>query len=739
MSELEGSLNENKQGKDESRAEPNHYWRFAVLVVVVVGAIFLIARNMTVFGHIVLVALGFGGVVIIHEFGHFIVAKLSGIKVEAFSIFMPPTVLGILKTEKGFRIRILSKFFPKPKGKKEEDNKPDDGLLSFTIGKAGKAGETEYRIGLIPFGGFVKMLGQDDTKGSEATEDPRSYSNKPVHTRMAVISAGVIFNALSAVIAFMLVFLVGIKLPPPVVGGVVPNSPAAVAGLKPGDEIIEIAGKSKDLDFSNIMVGSALSGKGEQVEVKALRDGKVLDFAMVPKDLSEDHDGMRIFGIAPAQTLTIGEVSDVNALVARTGLRPGDVVTAVNGRKVRTHWELADIVENSVASSVTLTAERKVDNSKEAEIVESQIPLEWQLASAYDVKSESNLSHVYSMVPRLRISSIEVKSVSFISKVLGLSGKKKAGDSGEKLAAGDIVVAAGDVDNPTYKEFRDITEQYKDKQLPIRVLRTTGADGAEKVVEVVVVPKRQKGSDRVTIGIGVSLDTQHPVVAKTIATETGPAALSIPRGAVITKVGGVSVSSFYDVAGEIRRDSGRTVKIDYVSSEGKSGDVSVNVENVDKFITVKSAFGRLVPFRNLRRLYKASGPVQAVVMGCRKTVMFIAQTYVTLRRLIGGLVSPKSLLGPVGILTVSYKIVEHQPLIDYVYLLALISACIAVFNFLPLLPFDGGHIVVLLIEKIKGSALSERVQGVIAYTGVVFVIALFLYLTFNDVVNLIVR
>jgi len=738
MSELEGSLNENKHGEDESKTEPNHYWRFAVLVVVVVGAIFLIGRNMTVFGHIVLVALGFGGVVIIHEFGHFIVAKLSGIKVEAFSLFMPPTVLGILKTEKGFRVRILSKFFPKAKGKKEAEDEPDDGLLSFTIGKAGKAGETEYRIGLIPFGGFVKMLGQDDTKGSEATDDPRSYLNKPVHTRMAVISAGVIFNALSAVIAFMLIFLVGIKLPPPVVGGVVPNSPAAVAGIEPGDEIIEIAGKSKDLDFSNIMVGSALSGKGEQVEVKALRDGKVLDFTMIPKDLSKDHDGMRIFGIAPAQTLVIGKVSDVNALAARTGLRPGDIVTAINGRKVRTHWELADIVENSVASSVTLTAERKMAGSKEAEIVESRIPLEWQLASAYDVESESNLTHVYSMVPRLRISSIEVKPVSFISKVFGLSGKKKAGNGSEKLAAGDIVVAAGDVENPTYKEFRDITEQYEDKKLPIRVLRST-ANGAANVVEVVVVPKRQKGSDRVTIGIGVSLDTQHPVVAKTITTETGPAALSIPRGAVITKVGGVSVSSFYDIAGEIRRDSGRSVKIDYVSSDGKPGDVSVNVENVDKFITVKSVFGEVVPFRDLKRLYKANGPVQAVVMGCRKTVMFIAQTYVTLRRLIGGLVSPKSLMGPVGILTVSYKIVEHQPLINYVYLLALISACIAVFNFLPLLPFDGGHIVVLLIEKIKGSALSERVQGVLAYAGVVFVIALFLYLTFNDVVNLIVR
>ena len=82
MSESASSLNDNKQGKSEFEAESNHYWSLAVLLVVVVGAILLIARNMTVFGHILMVVLGFGGVIIIHEFGHFIVAKLSGIKVE---------------------------------------------------------------------------------------------------------------------------------------------------------------------------------------------------------------------------------------------------------------------------------------------------------------------------------------------------------------------------------------------------------------------------------------------------------------------------------------------------------------------------------------------------------------------------------------------------------------------------------------------------------------------------------
>jgi len=78
-------------------------------------------------------------------------------------------------------------------------------------------------------------------------------------------------------------------------------------------------------------------------------------------------------------------------------------------------------------------------------------------------------------------------------------------------------------------------------------------------------------------------------------------------------------------------------------------------------------------------------------------------------------------------------------LVYYVYLLGLISACIAVVNFLPLPPLDGGLIVLLLIEKVKGSALGERTQGIIAYTGWVLIGALFIYLTFNDIVNYILR
>jgi regulator of sigma E protease len=709
-----------------------YYFRLFFLLAAFVAAVYLIVENIQVFGNILLVALGFGGVVIVHEFGHFIVAKVSGINVEAFSIFMPPTLLGIQRTEGGLRFRILPKFFPT-----QGDDSAEAGLI-FTIGRAGRPGETEYRFGLIPFGGYVKMLGQDDSGPEKASDNPRSYANKPVGVRMAVISAGVLFNAISALMVFMIVFLIGIKLPPPIVGGVFPDSPAEKAGLKAGDEIIKIDGKTKDLDFSNILVAAALSGRDEEISLKVKRGEQILDFTMA----SEQREGadIRRFGIEKPLRLVVQKVHDSNALYEQTGLLPGDRINAVNGKDVSTYWELEEVIRNAVVPEVRLQAERTDPATKETEQVESQlIRLGLYLANGR-AESESESGNIYSMAPRLRIAAVSEEPPGIADKIARLLGRigLMEIESKTRLESGDVILAIGSLENPTYKEFREVTTEYEQRELPVTVLRA-GKDGSEEILTINVLPRRTEDGKRVILGVYPGFDALHPVVAKTINTETGVPALAIPRGATVTAVDGAPVSSFYDIIREVHARSGKPVKIDYRLNDGQTGAVTLNVDDAKDPIVVSKTLAEFVPFKDLKRLYKADGPVQAVVMGYRKTIMFIAQTYVTLRRLIGGLVSPKSLMGPVGILAVSYSIVTDQPLINYAYLLALISACIAVMNFLPLPPFDGGHIVLLGIEKIKGSALSERVQGAVAYAGVVLVIALFLYLTFNDILNVFVR
>ncbi|MEK7995271.1 MAG: site-2 protease family protein, partial [Planctomycetota bacterium] len=332
-------------------SEPNgfsgKYFRVFVVILIAIPVILLAVMNIGVVGNVLLVLLGFGAVVIVHEFGHFIVAKSSGIKVEAFSLFMPPILLGVQRTENGIRVRILPEIFSR------KDDESGQGALGFTIGRKGRPSETEYRIGLIPFGGFVKMLGQDDTAAVRATEDPRSYANKPPHIRAAVLAAGVVFNVISAVIIFMVAFLKGIDLPPAVVGGVIPDSPAAHAGLKEGDQIIEIEGKGKDLDFSNIAIAAALSGRDEKVVMKVRHtDGGEETLSLIAEQLLDEP--MRGFGIIAPMDMTVAHLSksDANDLFHKTGLLPGDRIVAVEGKPVSGHWELEEIVQDSLRPAV---------------------------------------------------------------------------------------------------------------------------------------------------------------------------------------------------------------------------------------------------------------------------------------------------------------------------------------------------------------------------------------------------
>jgi len=673
------------------------------------------------------VLLGFGAVILIHELGHFVVAKLCGIKVEAFSIGMPPILFGIKKADRGWRIRILPELL------KSEGENSEEGLLSFTVGKKILPGETEYRVGLIPLGGFVKMLGQEDVGPVKTNDDPRSFSNKPVLSRAAVLAAGVTFNAISAVIVFMIVFMIGIGLMAPVVGNVVHGSPAEKAGIKPGDEIVEIAGNSSRLDFSDIMMAAVLSGKKESIPLKVQRaDGTIDDISIIAEQLPSGQ--LRGFGIQKPLTLKLAKLppQDANLLFTTTGLKPSDVVKAVAGVEVKNNWEIESIIENAFEPNIAILAQRR-DSAGQDSIVEGRVSLNFAPAKDFVGESEANLANICTMIPRMRIAAVSEETKSLKKWLTKLFGGK---DTKPGLKSGDILAAIAEVENPTFFELREVTKQYENKPLPVTVLRTD-ANGVENRLTVSVIPRWDTDTNRVVIGIIPELDAEHPVVAKTIATERHPNAAAIPRGATITAIDGVEVKNFYDIARQLKRNSGQHVTIDWRLDAQKAGNAIIDVSEKWDVVRAYAFTEQSLPFVEMERLYKADGPIDAIGMGYKRTKTFILQTYVTLQRLIGGLVSPKQIMGPVGILTFSYKIVAAQPFIYYVYFLGLISAAIAVMNFLPVPPFDGGLTVLLLVEKIKGSAISVRTQEAIAYAAWGTLIVLIVYVTYNDILRLI--
>src|SRR5437762_3085827 len=173
---------------------------------------------------------GFGFVVFFHELGHFLAAKWVGIKVEQFAVGFGHAILAFRKGL-GFRVGSTAREYEdrikdhlRATGKNVSEITPTQ--FSSVAAEMG-LGETEYRLNWMPLGGYVKMLGQDDLNPNAQSDDPRAYNRKSIGARMVVVSAGVIMNVILAAIGFMAVFMMGFKTQPPLVGGVMPNSPAA--------------------------------------------------------------------------------------------------------------------------------------------------------------------------------------------------------------------------------------------------------------------------------------------------------------------------------------------------------------------------------------------------------------------------------------------------------------------------------------------------------------------------------
>ena len=174
-----------------------------------------------------------GLLIFVHEFGHFLFAKLFGVKVLKFSLGFGPKVYGR------------------------------------------QYGDTEYLISAFPLGGYVKMLGEQPEEEVVAEDKERSFSAKPVWQRMIVVAAGPMFNLLFAVLLFFAIFaVVGLPdlVPGTTIGEVSPDSPAASAGLIAGDKIIAIDGKATEKweDVSNLVATS----EGRKLVLTILRDAK---------------------------------------------------------------------------------------------------------------------------------------------------------------------------------------------------------------------------------------------------------------------------------------------------------------------------------------------------------------------------------------------------------------------------------------------------------------------------------
>ena len=262
---------------------------------------------------ITILAVGFvlGVMVLVHEWGHFVVAKLFGVRVEIFSIGFGPRLWGY------------------------------------------KKGDTDYRISGLPLGGYVKMAG--DNPLEERKGDPDEFLSKPRWQRVLIALAGPAMNIVLAVVILAGIYMHGSKQPayldrPMVLAGVLPGSTAQKAGLAAGDRIVRINGVTNPTwDEALIEVMSTLPG--HSLSLVADRSGQQVSLS-VPTGQELDE----IFGY-PQDRLIISSV--VSGMPAdRTGLKSGDEVLKVDGQPLGSRIEFPPLVEKSQGRPMDLEVRR---------------------------------------------------------------------------------------------------------------------------------------------------------------------------------------------------------------------------------------------------------------------------------------------------------------------------------------------------------------------------------------------
>ncbi|MDA1039896.1 MAG: site-2 protease family protein [Planctomycetota bacterium] len=650
-------------------------------------------------GVILQVAGGLGFVIFVHELGHFLVAKACGVKCEKFYL--------------GFDIGGLK-------------------IASF------KWGETEYGIGALPLGGYVKMLGQDDNPAAAVREaqrarqaefsgdlppeptsdphpawDPRSYPAQSVPKRMAIISAGVIMNVIFAVLMAALAFALGVEEMTCEISSVRPGGAAWRAGLRTGDEITGIAGRTNPI-FSDLRNGVTLGDveKGVAFTIYRPADGSTESVVLHP-----DTDlGVPTVGVTSPFSITLPDTISPKLPGAAAEAEPpfvgGDAIRTVNGKPVASYAELITALARTPSEPVTLGVQRQADNADAGRALEIVLP------------------------PQPRRTLGIVMKAGPVKAVQAGSPAVAAG-----FRAGDRLVALNGEPITDVLGLDALLRHKVGESVKISVNR----DGAEPATlsvvprEVTWIEEPRWPASPVAIsslGLAVAVETTIAAIdagspAEAAGVKAGEKVIRArfiePRETANPEDAGLELSErspswpywmavLQQVAPETR------VQLVVEGADGLARDVELDpAAEVDRFVV-----DRGLVFQPVYRLVKAGSVGAALASGSRKAIEDLSLVYRFLGKLTSSQISPRLLGGPIEIAKQAGRSAE-EGFGRLLLFLTMLSANLAVVNFLPIPVLDGGHMVFLLYELVRGKPPSENVVAALSYLGLALILTLMMF------------
>lgn len=683
------------------------------------------------------VAVGLGFVIFVHELGHFLVAKFCGVKCEKFYIgFDIPMPFGL--PSKLYRIQW---------------------------------GETEYGIGILPLGGYVKMLGQDDNplnaeEEAERTKlpaspaaspaakpapakapvprtvtiDPRSYTAKTVPQRMAIISAGVIVNLIFAVIFAAAAYRVGVSITPCKVGQVLPGGPAWKAGLQPNTRIVQIGeqGKRSDkLRFDwDLRQGVGLHGDQADLAL-VVQDsyGKESTVSVRPVTFQRGWEKLSSIGIAAEGTLellrkdqAVPAMEESAAARAKPPLQNRDRVVAVDGRLIRDQYELTAYMAQHVDGDLKLQVERPATDGKSVgQIVEVVVP----------PQSRRTVGVIMEYGP---ITGIRPGSPADLAGLR--EGDLFLSLHGEPL--GDPLLLPHQL-RSWYGQEIEITVKRPSEPQPVTVKATPVPPTTFDWEWPGTMPNAPMTAEALGVAFSVSS------VVKEVVPDSPAAKAGIQAGDKLVALQVQSKKESSQRDSKTKAKEAEEVKID---NEMVTWPVVTQVFQhiaADESISLTYQRGNSVGtavvtpqdsevtqpdrgfvFASYSEIHAASSFSEAVYLGLRQTWEDATRVVGLLRKLVTGSVSVTN-LGGLGSIAYVASSEASEGLPRLLIFLTMLSANLAVLNFLPIPALDGGHMMFLLYEGLFRKPVNERVQVALTIFGVACLLGLMIFVNALDV------
>lgn len=518
--------------------------------------------------------------VVVHELGHFLFAKLFGVRADAFSV--------------GFGPVLWKKSF----------------------------GETEFRLSAIPLGGYVKLLGEDPTAPLSDEERKRALHSQVPWKRFFIFFGGPLFNFVWAALVFMVMMVIGEQQVATVVGRVLPETPAATAGLRPGDKILSVAGEP---------------------------------------------------------------VSKFEELIQKISDRP--------------------------ATEVVLEVERGTERLS----LKAQTGTEDGFSMYGENKPVGNLD---GLIPSGRSGKIGVSSP--------VSPAGKAG-----LKTGDELVSFMGKALKSYEEFE---ASYAGVAPPYRF-----EVKSDQQVRSIVLEAKNTGNPGADLGLFSSELFVDQAVKDSPAEKIG-----IRKGDQLVAVNAVPIRSFFELRKNIQKAGEVHGKLNLtVVRDGKTVTYevipSVTTERDPMLKTLKQYTVGVIPVSTMLEpemvVERVLNPFVLVYRGVARMIDLSARNLVSIGKMIQGQVSVKSLGGPILIGKLAGDSISRG-LMDFLRMMAILSIGLGVLNILPIPVLDGGHIVLLGIEAIRGRALSLKQLEIAQTVGLVFILLIMVVVMKNDISRL---